>query len=176
MQHTCKLVADLTLFQNNKILLLRYKNINKYDHQQGWFLPDDLLLNFEHPESAAKRISKEQLGIKPSKLELSYIESFKGNDESWHLVFHFKSNLDEAVTFRLSQDINEAKLFEPKNLPKPEEVAHHGWALAVISRITKKLMLGGSRAKKSRAMKILRLGSGQVSEAAGDFLDTRDSL
>lgn len=138
MIHTCKLVTDVAVFQDNKVLLVRYKNVNKYDHQQGWFLPDDLLQNFEHPEFAAKRILQEQLGIKSDTLELKHIESFKGNDGSWHIVFHFKLNLTEESALKLSQDVDEAKWFEIGKLPDRSEIAHHGWATATISRILKK--------------------------------------
>ena len=137
MMHACKLVADLALFQNDKVFLVKYKDTNKYDHQLGWFLPDDLLSNFEHPDSAAKRISVEQLGVALNTLKLSFIESFKGNDQSWHLVFHFKSILKENSKIKLSNDIEEAKWFGIDDLPKMESVAHHGWALNVISKMIK---------------------------------------
>lgn len=135
MIHNCKLVADVAVFQDNKVLLVRYRSINKYDHQQGWFLPDDYLQSFEHPEFAAKRILKEQIGIEFDALGLSHIESFKGNDGSWHMVFHFKLNVAEKKALKLLQDVAEAKWFEIAKLPRRSEIAHHGWAMATLSRM-----------------------------------------
>ncbi len=88
-QHNCKLVADVAVFAEGDVLLVKYKDSNKYDHQKGWFLPDDLLKEFEHPDEAAKRILHEQLKIRDVEVSLHSIESFKGNDSSWHMAFHF---------------------------------------------------------------------------------------
>jgi len=135
--HKCKLVADITIFHKDKVLLVKYKSVNKYDHQQGWFLPDDTLHELEHPEIAAKRIIEEQLGIRIDNLYLNHIESFKGNDKSWHIVFHYKSEIGEGIKMELSTDIKEMKWFASNKLPEREEIAHKGWALATISKVLK---------------------------------------
>jgi len=41
------LVADVALMTGRKVLLARYNDVNKYDHQEGWFIPDDALNHFE---------------------------------------------------------------------------------------------------------------------------------
>ena len=51
-----KIIADVTLLQEGKVLMVKYSDKNKYDHQSGWFLPDDLVSHGEHPEDAASRI------------------------------------------------------------------------------------------------------------------------
>lgn len=138
MLHSCKLVADIALFHNNKVLLVRYTNTNKYDHQQGWFLPDDYVQRFEHPEKAAQRILHHQIGIEAQtakNIRLSHIESLKGNDRTWHLVFHFELKLRDKITLQSSQDIAQTKWFGIKSLPNRSEVAHHGWALTTLSRM-----------------------------------------
>ena len=84
-----KLVADAALIHNNKVLLVTYIDTNKYDHQKGWFIPDDLVNYDEHPEEAAIRILNEQIGYITDNLSLSHIESFIGGDKSWHLIFHY---------------------------------------------------------------------------------------
>ncbi len=38
-QHS--LIADVALLSEGKVLLVRYKDANKYDHHKGWFLPMD---------------------------------------------------------------------------------------------------------------------------------------
>jgi len=119
--------------------LVRYKNANKYDHQAGWFLPDDTMAHLEHPDQAAKRILKEQLNLSVSKLSLNHIESFKGNDGSWHLVFHYEAELDKIPVLNPSKDLEIAEWFALDILPPQNEVAHHGWALGIIKAITQEV-------------------------------------
>ncbi len=126
------LVADVALLTGGKVLLTRYKDVNKYDHQLGWFLPDDALNHFEHPESAAKRILKEQVNATVPKLTLSFIESFKGDSGTWHMSFHYKAELEEPPPIRPSEDVKSAEWFPVNQLPDRNEVAHHGWAISVL--------------------------------------------
>lgn len=135
-QHS--LIADVALLAEGKALLVRYKDANKYDHQKGWFLPDDALNHLEHPDEGARRILKEQLNFDGPQPTLHYIESFKGNDESWHLVFHYKATLPKILTLLPSADVEKAEWFDLKNLPPRAEVAHHGWALGILKHILEK--------------------------------------
>jgi ADP-ribose pyrophosphatase YjhB (NUDIX family) len=129
-----KLVCDIALFSGRDVLLVRYTDTNKYDHQSGWFLPDDLIQFNEHPEDAAKRIVLDQLGFDLiEKPELGFIESFTGNDKSWHLVFHFKAVTDVKPGIKASENIAEHKWFDLMELPDKKDVAHHGWALYTIA-------------------------------------------
>ena len=59
MSHV-RLVSDITLLEENKVLLVRYR---RPGYDTGWCLPDAMLKDFEHPEEAAKRILNEQSGI-----------------------------------------------------------------------------------------------------------------
>src|SRR5260221_8002134 len=111
MEDQIKLIADITILLNDKVALVRYKDSNKYDHQQGWFLPDDEINHGEHPGYAAGRILSDQLNIKSSDPVLDHIESFTGRDRSWHLVFHYVFYLDLLPDFGKSTDIEEAKWF-----------------------------------------------------------------
>ena len=135
-QHS--LIADITLLAEGKVLLVRYKDANKYDQQKGWFLPDDALNHLEHPDQGAKRILKEQLNFDAVPSTLHHIESFKGNDKSWHLVFHYKAELAKVPSLLPSADLEKAEWFDLKNLPPPAEVAHHGWALGILLLILEK--------------------------------------
>jgi ADP-ribose pyrophosphatase YjhB (NUDIX family) len=127
----CKLVADVAVFSGNKILLVKYTDTNKYDHQKGWFLPDDLINYLEHPEDAAVRILHEQLGL-TAEVKLNHIESFKGNDRTWHLVFHYRAEIQDESAVKGSPDLQSCEFFALDNLPDKKEVAHHGWALYTI--------------------------------------------
>ncbi len=135
--HTCKLLADVTIISGNKVLLVRYTDSNKYDHQSGWFLPDDELHEFEDPDDCAGRILKEQLGISEADCKISFVESFKGNDNSWHIVFHYKANDISPQIIIPSEDLESIEWFDSGSLPDKKEVAHHGWALYTIKEILK---------------------------------------
>lgn len=130
-----KLIADIALFTNNEVLLLKYKDANKYDLQKGWFLPDDMLLEYEHPDEAADRIILEQLNLSNINPVLDHIESFKGKDSSWHLVFHYKAEINEQFDIVKSDEIEEFDWFDRSELPDKKEVAHNGWALYTIKTI-----------------------------------------
>ena len=126
-KHT--LVAHIATLHHSSALLVKYKV--GPDDQQGWFLPNDDLHHLEHPEQAAKRILKEQVGIADATLKLVEIESFVGKNQTWHLIFDY---LAFPKTMKVSQRgaIAEAKWFEIEKLPPTEEFAHHGWGRTVL--------------------------------------------
>ncbi len=128
-----KLIADVAVFSGSNVGLVRYSS--GYDGQTGWFLPDDELKHLEHPDDAARRILAGQLGLSDVTARLDHIESFKGNDRSWHLVFHFVTELDEQNTLAPSSDLSDFAWFPVAALPERHDVAHHGWALDVIRKI-----------------------------------------
>ena len=136
---TCKvhkLVADVAVLTEGRVLMVRYSDTNKYDHQSGWFLPDDLLANLEHPEAAARRILKEQMDLSISDLTLGYIQSFKGGDGSWHMAFHYVAQMTQLPSANPSPDVKTVEWFSVNDLPPRSEVAHHGWALRVVKELT----------------------------------------
>ncbi len=134
--HNCKLITDIAIISEGKTLLVKYIDGNKYDHQTGWFIPDDQLINFEDPDESAKRILREQLGITNCDVKISFVESFQGNDKSWHIIFHYKASFDKAPEINLSADIESFEWFDLNNLPDEKEVAHRGWALYTLREIT----------------------------------------
>ena len=115
--------------------MVRYADTEKYDNQQGWFLPDTLLSDLEHPEEAAERVLTDELGLAGPPVELSHIESFKGNDGTWHLAFHYTVTLDKPVKLSPKDEVKESRWFPLDRLPSRSEVAHHGWALSVLKKI-----------------------------------------
>ena len=131
-----KLVADVMVLAQGRVLMVRYRDVSKYDGQRGWFLPDDNLAMGEHPGEAAKRILREQAGTQFDAPQLSFIESFGGEDgEAWHLIFHYKVQLPQASEVSSSGNVAEARWFSLEGLPPRDEVAHHGWALDVIAKV-----------------------------------------
>jgi len=129
-----KLVADICLLAEGKVLLVRYRDVRKYDGETGWFLPDDYLQHLEHPDEAVRRILQDQAGVTPPPVALSHIESFEGNG-FWHLIFHYKAELARAEEVPLQGNIMAAQWFPLSALPAPEEVAHGGWGLETIQKI-----------------------------------------
>ena len=140
METECRvhtLVADVAMFAEDQVLLVRYADMAKYDKQSGWFLPDDELNYLEHPEHAGARILEEQLGLSRSKPRLDHIESFKGDSGAWHMSFHNRLTLDRMPRLKPSNSLAEAEWFESKKLPARADVAHHGWALHVLETMAK---------------------------------------
>jgi ADP-ribose pyrophosphatase YjhB (NUDIX family) len=130
-----KLIADVAVFADGRVLLIRYVDANKYDHEPGWFLPDDLLAHLEHPDAGATRILREQIGFTGAEPRLSQIESFRGRDRSWHLVFHYRLDLTERPAITPSNDVAAIEWFRLDALPARSSVAHHGWAVDTIEAI-----------------------------------------
>jgi len=131
-----KQIADVTLLCGAKVLLVKYKDTNKYDHQKGWFLPDDLINQNEAPEIAAHRILMEQLGIREiTSVVLNHKESFQGKDHSQHVVYHFLCESSVIPDTHLSVEIKEEKWFCIDELPDEKEIAHNGWAKYTIDKI-----------------------------------------
>src|SRR3989440_12295808 len=134
---THTLVADVALFAEGQVLLVRYRDTAKYDNESGWFLPDDELEYLEHPERAGTRILKEQLGLLALKPRLDHIESFKGNSGAWHMSFHNKLDLERMPRLKASKAVAEAQGFGRRKLPVRDQVAQHGWALHVLETMAK---------------------------------------
>jgi ADP-ribose pyrophosphatase YjhB (NUDIX family) len=131
------LITDVILLAEGQVLLIKYKQAEKYDNQTGWFLPNDSLSDFEHPQDCARRVLKKQLGLTHIELHLSHIESFKGNDGSWHLAFHYKAELDKKPSITPSDKIQVTEWFPVDQLPDRSEVAHHGWARVIVKAALK---------------------------------------
>jgi ADP-ribose pyrophosphatase YjhB (NUDIX family) len=131
-----KLVADVFVLSEGKVLLVRYHDISKYDGQKGWFLPDDYLAFSEHPLDATRRLLREQVGLNVDQIALSYIESPGGEQGgAWHPIFHHKVELTKNPTLILSTNIRSAEWFGLSSLPERSSMAHAGWALDVIAAI-----------------------------------------
>lgn len=127
-----RLIADVTLVAGGEVLLVRYRDVRRYDGQHGWFLPDDALQALEHPDEGARRILRDQVGIDVP-VTLDHIESF-GNGV-WHLVFHYRAEAAEQVPVRAGENVADARWFDRASLPASNEMAHEGWGLDVLDRI-----------------------------------------
>ena len=133
-----KLIADVAVVAEDQVLMVRYSDGNRYDHQTGWFLPDDLLNHLENPEDAARRLLLEQVGVDAGAVFLSHVESFQGKDGTWHLAFHFVIQMEKLPDITMSKDIDSFEWFYLDQLPLRGDVAHRGWALDTIREILRR--------------------------------------
>ena len=131
-RHT--LVSHVAVLHHNSALLVKYREMP--DGQKGWFLPNDGLKHVEHPEEGAKRILREQVGIEPSTLKLAQIESFVGNNKSWHLIFDFLA-FPLSMKIIKAPSLLEAQWFEMDKLPPATEFAHQGWGHSALLKLVK---------------------------------------
>lgn len=129
------LISDVAVFSGHRVLLVRYNDLEKYDGEAGWFLPDDVLRHLEHPTRGAKRIAKDQLGLELDAVRLDHVESFRGNDDSWHISFHHSAEVQTMPELYRAPDVAEAEWFPLGDLPPRSEVAHRGWALSILRQI-----------------------------------------
>ena len=129
-----KLIADVAVFSEGAVLLVRYRDVSRYDGQRGWFLPDDFLRHLEHPTDGARRILMEQVGMDAAEPRLDHIESF--GDGAWHLSFHHRVDVPGRPAPTPGENVRDAAWFAIDALPGTEEVAHEGWALNVLESLT----------------------------------------
>jgi ADP-ribose pyrophosphatase YjhB (NUDIX family) len=127
-----KLIADVAVLSGDRVLLVRYRDVSSYDGQHGWFMPDDALQHLEHPDTAAARILRTQLGLAVD-VRLSHVESF--GDGSWHLVFHYRADLEPSAAVTPGENVAEAEWFGLDALPDRSEMAHEGWGLDVLGEV-----------------------------------------
>ena len=128
-----RLVADIAVLAQGQVLMVKYRDTSRYDHQRGWFLPDDYLQYLEHPADGVRRIAREQAGLDLGDIRLADLESF-GNGW-WHLAFHYAAALDRLPTATPGANVAAAEWFDLNRLPDSADVAHEGWALEVLQRV-----------------------------------------
>jgi ADP-ribose pyrophosphatase YjhB (NUDIX family) len=127
-----KLVADVAVVADGRVLLVRYEDVSRHDGQRGWFLPDDYLAVGEHPDAAAQRILREQVGFQ-SEPTLAEIESLANG--AWHLIFHYRAAAAPMERARAGANVAAAEWFPLDALPPDAEQAHEGWAGDVLLRL-----------------------------------------
>jgi ADP-ribose pyrophosphatase YjhB (NUDIX family) len=135
MECNHSLICDVAVIADDRVLMVKYADTAKYDDEPGWFLPDDVLRELEHPTGAARRIAREQIGLDLEDVELAHVESFRGDDGTWHMSFHHLARLPATPALEPSSDLASAEWFSLSGLPPREDVAHHGWALSVLKKM-----------------------------------------
>lgn len=128
------LICHVAVVHERSALLVRYRDPSGYDGQTGWFNPNDALRHAEDPRVAARRILKEQTGIEKVSLKLVEVESFIGNDGSWHLVFDYLAS-PVSMTVTKGEGVMQASWFDIDKLPPANEFSHEGWGRGLLLRL-----------------------------------------
>ena len=130
--HSAKLIANVAILTPDRALLVKYHE--GHDDNQRWMLPDDLLQVGEHPDAAAARVLAEHLGM-TAKPKLAFVDSFTGGDGTWHIVFNYVADITHAPPIKPGDNLAGSGWFMLSNLPGAGDMAHHGWAADVLTRI-----------------------------------------
>ena len=64
-------------------------------------------------------------------LKLAEIESFVGNNQTWHLIFDYLA-FTRTMSTSPGKAVAELRWFEIDKLPPAEDFAHHGWGRTVL--------------------------------------------
>jgi hypothetical protein len=136
-----KVIVNLALFSEGRTCFVKYADMP--DHQKGWFVPHMQIQLGDDPLVACDKILREQLGIRLNVQPLvKDIQSFTGNDGSWHFSFDYRADLPEAFLTNVtaatatSVKVQELKWFPLGELPAPAEVAHHGWGIDIVNKLS----------------------------------------
>jgi ADP-ribose pyrophosphatase YjhB (NUDIX family) len=115
-------VAHISVFaiikRGNEVLLA--KKLRPEFTAGKWVFPSAIINFGENPESAAKRVVKEQLGADPKSVRLVDVQSY--GDKHWDICFVYDVSIDGVG--KLSQDIGSAEYFDRGKLP-PEFRSDH---------------------------------------------------
>jgi ADP-ribose pyrophosphatase YjhB (NUDIX family) len=129
------LIVHVAVLHHSSALLLKYRDSSLRDNQTGWFLPNDSLKHTEHPEVGARRVLKEHAGIDNASLKLVQIESFVGDNGSWHLIFDYIA-IPNSNHIMKGKEISSAEWFRLDQLPEAKEFAHDGWGRSILVKLT----------------------------------------
>jgi ADP-ribose pyrophosphatase YjhB (NUDIX family) len=120
------LLVDVVVMFDSGVLLIR--PTQPPAGRPGWWLPGGPLRHGEHPEEAARRYLREQVGLEPEWLDLAEVESIPG--DNWRLIFHY--SCDAPADPQPGPEVAEARFFQIEHLP---ELAHGEWEREVIFRV-----------------------------------------
>ena len=112
-------ISSFAIIKRGNELLLA-KKIRPEFTAGKWVLPSSIINFGEHPESAMKRIVREQLGVDSTNVRLLDVLSY--GDKHWDICFVYDVSIDSIG--KLSQDIERAEYFDRGKLP-PEFRSDH---------------------------------------------------
>jgi hypothetical protein len=133
-----KIIATVTVFTPRQVLWVKYRN--SPDHQRGWLPPHDQVADKQHPTGVAAAVLRDQLGWADLSPRLDHVESFVGQDKTWHLPLHHRLVLPEPKPIQPGPTVAEHKWFDLSTLPDKRDVAHGGWAIEILKTIRANLV------------------------------------
>ncbi|MGI0091731.1 MAG: NUDIX domain-containing protein [Nitrososphaerales archaeon] len=113
-------ISSFVLVKRGTENVLLTKRLKPEFNKGKWTVPGVVIGYGEHPEAAAKRLVKEQLGSEPRNMKLVEIQSF--GDKHWDLCFVYEASIDGVG--KVSEDIEHADYFDFAKLP-PEFKEDH---------------------------------------------------
>src|SRR5260370_39905479 len=132
MTHPIKPIVTVSLIEKGHVLYVNLKN--GPDSESGLFLPNDVLKQGEDPYEGARRVAKEQAGVDVRKPTLLDVDSFEGNDGTWHLALHFSADVQNRNAVKVATSVASTRWSSAAQLPPDSEVAHRGWYNSIAKR------------------------------------------
>jgi ADP-ribose pyrophosphatase YjhB (NUDIX family) len=132
MTQSAKLIVTVSLQADHGVAYVHFDH--GPDSESGWFLPNDLLHDKEGPYAAARRIAKEQTGLNVQDVQLFDVDSFTGNDDTWHIALHFRASVPDSNAAKVGTGVSRIEWRPMEALPRDEEVAHKGWYNGIAKR------------------------------------------
>jgi ADP-ribose pyrophosphatase YjhB (NUDIX family) len=131
---TCsvKPIVTVSLIENGQVLYVELKD--GPDSESGLFLPNDILKQGEDPYEGARRVAKEQAGVSIQRPNLIDVDSFEGNDGTWHLALHFRADVANRSALAAGKSVSQFRWSAASALPPDSNVAHRGWYNSIAQR------------------------------------------
>jgi ADP-ribose pyrophosphatase YjhB (NUDIX family) len=128
--HIKVIVNLLLLSDEGKIAFVRYRSAP--DNQSGVMLPSAIVEPGASIAGVPGEIMREQLGLELIPVKIADVDSFVGNDGSWHLAVTYKVKVP-AANFDPPDFVDEACWLSPPAYEN-RTLAHSGWTRAIIKR------------------------------------------
>lgn len=113
-------ISSFAIIRNENDQILLVKRIRPEFTAGKWVFPSAIINFGEHPESAVKRIVREQIGADTKNVGLLQVQSY--GDKHWDICFVY--DVPIVGIGKLSPDIERAEYFRRESLP-PEFRSDH---------------------------------------------------
>jgi hypothetical protein len=128
------LIADVALIAEDSVLLVRYKDVEQYDGETGWFLPDDEMhaWSTQVERRCGSRRNRSAWISRPP----VWGWSNRSRGTAGPGICRSTTRPVPAIPeLEPSETILATQWFPLEELPPRSEVAHNGWALTVLQKI-----------------------------------------
>lgn len=123
---TIKPIVYVGILNNNKLLLVDYKQAPNTT-KTGWWIPAPGLEFGEDPAEKAAKVA-EELGVQVESLELKDVESFV-LPGGWHLIYHYVVKTQSETVEHAN--IKNFKWVNANELSEMKDIAHGKWEMGV---------------------------------------------